>query len=158
MSKFRNLIETLLLEMSSIRIPKGDYDEFRNDTFVVYKNPTKSDIAVLIDKLPAHSKKTLRGLVLPGDNNFYVWDSYDATHQQVSTQLLEMPMDDYLATDLIMDSINFFIVDNKVGIFSDEPEKGFSQYQLNKFNSAPQITNLFSKEELANPIPVDQYE
>ena len=40
MSKFRNLIESVLLEMSSVRIPKGDYDEFRDDTFIVYKNPT----------------------------------------------------------------------------------------------------------------------
>jgi len=148
MSKFRNLIESILLDEVSIIKVHPDYNI--NETILTYKNPSKSDIRALTDNLPANSEGILRGIGL--DNNIYVWNSYDSNHLEVLCYLLdyheELDGDDgtldnfFKELEKTHDHFNFYIKNNQLILqnSSDVKVAVNNQHLLNIF-SADEINN-----------------
>jgi hypothetical protein len=150
MSKFRNLIESTLLEMISLRIPMGDFIDFTDEKVTLYKNPNLHELQAITDKLPAHSNKTLRGLIL--NDQFYVWDAYEDTHICVVSQLLEMPVD-----EITNEGYGFYIKDNKLCV--DELAREHYPKEIDRTLKAIannyNTSRVFSQENIDNPVIID---
>ena len=150
MSKFRNLIESVLLnEASVIKIPEEElhnhYDDKIYPKYIpIYKNPNKPEF----DSLYANSKeKELRGLAI--NDNIYIWDAYWEQHESILSLLrdrINIPSDSYIAD---------FLYTNK-GL-----EASFSQHNDDNYIKDPNVcinvllnnsnaVKLFGKEAIKN--------
>ena len=182
MSKFRNLIESVLLnEAFIIKIPVEEvnqFNEYPNKYILVYKNPSKSELNQIQNNSKEHE---LRGLII--DNNVYIWDSYFAIHTDIVNALksrLNIPSDSYITDFLYLpnDQLeagytqhkdNYYIKDiNKtidsmlncpicIKLFGKDNIKGMAPHQewsYDELDEAKQVGNLYHSTTYNNAINI----
>lgn len=151
MSKFRDLVKSVLLnEASIIKIPVEEvnqFNEYPNKYILVYKNPSKTEL----DQIQTNAKEhEIRGLVI--ENNIYVWDSYFAIHTDIVDALknrLNISSDSYIT--------DFLYLPN------NELEAGYTQHKDNYYIkdinktidsmlNCPVCIKLFGEDKIKNMI------